>query len=449
MVGFRMAGQAVADAWRRQGGEVVAVDDAPSDADLRIAAERGVELIVAPEAGTLSHLADAADLVVVSPGIPFGHPVYAAAAAAGTEVVSEIEFAWRAVEHRPAGRRAPRLAAVTGTNGKTTVTTLVADALTRSGIDAVPAGNIGVPLVQALTRQPPPDVVVAEVSSFQLEFTQRFHPAVSCWLNLAPDHLDWHPSHTHYRAAKARIWANQTDGDIAVINRDDDEVSEAAAGRPEGVQAVTFSTRQVADWWEDGEILRGPEGPLMRVDALARSLPHDRANALAAAAVASSAGASVDGIGAALGEDAPLPHRVELVATAEGVSWYDDSKATTPSAVVAGVAGFESVVLVAGGRNKGLDLGPLGATAPPVRAVVAIGEAASDVASAFGRVVPVRLATSMPEAVAAAAALSRTGDAVVLSPGCTSFDWYRSYGERGTDFARLVREMLGKERSEC
>lgn len=301
------------------------------------------------------------------------------------------------------------------------------------------------PLVEALTSGL--DVVVAEVSSFQLEYTTRFHPAVSCWLNLAPDHLDWHPTHEHYRAAKAKIWANQTAGDTAVINADDDAVVASAEAIAAGVRIVTFSTSGPADWWEDGEVLRGPDGFVMAVADLPRALPHDRANALAAAATATAAGADEAAVKAALAEDRPLPHRVELVAEAGGVRWYDDSKATTPASVLAAVAGFGAVVLIAGGRNKGIDLSVLAATAPPVRAVIAIGESAGEVAAAFAGVVPVHEASSMAAAVAAAAEVSRPGDAVVLSPGCASFDWYSSYGARGDDFSRLAREQAGKGRS--
>jgi UDP-N-acetylmuramoylalanine--D-glutamate ligase len=443
VVGFRMAGQAAAGAWRARGGAVIAVDDAPSEAISQTANDRGVELIAAPDATTLDRLVDQADLVFLTPGIPIGHPVHAAAARHDKPVMSEIEFAWLLAADRPG---VPAIVAITGTNGKTTVTTLVTDALVRSGRHAEAAGNIGVPLVDVLTAEPAPDVVVAEVSSFQLELTARFHPDVSCWLNLAPDHLDWHPTHEHYRAAKAKIWANQTDGDVAVINADDPQVVASAAAIPAGVQVVTFSTAGPADWWEDGTMLRGPEGPLIDRAELPRALPHDRANALAAAATASAAGAAPEGIRAALAQDRPLPHRVELVAEAHDVRWYDDSKATTPAAVTAAVAGFDSVVLIAGGHNKGLDLSVLAATAPPVRVVVAIGEAAGEVAAAFDGVVPVQVAGSMAAAVATAAEVSRGGDAVILSPGCASFDWYTSYGARGDDFARLVREMVAKGR---
>ena len=174
-----------------------------------------------------------------------------------------------------------------------------------------------------------------------------------------------------------------------------------------------------------------------------RAFVHDRTNALASAIAALAVGATTAGIHDALAKYATLPHRVALVGEAGGVRWYDDSKATNPHAVRAAVAGFESVVLIAGGRNKGLDLSELAATAPPVHAVVAIGEAATEVEAAFATRVPVVIAGSMDEAVAAAAGVAHAGDAVLLSPGCASFDWYTSYAERGDDFARAVQARAG------
>jgi UDP-N-acetylmuramoylalanine--D-glutamate ligase len=183
----------------------------------------------------------------------------------------------------------------------------------------------------------------------------------------------------------------------------------------------------------------GPDGAVLaRVDELPRSLPHDRANALAAAAAAVAAGAAADGCRRALGEFRGLPHRVELVGEAKGVRFYDDSKATTPGAVLAALDGFGSAVLIAGGRNKGLDLSVLRGAAGRLRGVVAIGEAAAEVVASFAGACPVVEATSMAEAVGLAAAMARPGDAVVLSPACASFDWYPSYGARGDDFARCV-----------
>jgi UDP-N-acetylmuramoylalanine--D-glutamate ligase len=338
--------------------------------------------------------------------------------------------------------------AITGTNGKTTVTTLVAAMLRASGRHTVAAGNIGVPMIEAVASGA--EIVVAEVSSFQLQFTATFRPVVSCWLNLAPDHLDWHPSLEHYRDAKARIWANQRRGDTAVVNADDRAVSAAAVHIDDEAEVVSFSIHQGAEFRVDGDHLAGPDGrTLISVAELPRALPHDLANSLAAAAVALSAGASSAGCREGLVSTPLLPHRVSLVGEGGGVRWYDDSKATTPASVLAAVAGFSSVVLVAGGRNKGLDLGALVATVPPVRAVVAIGEAGPELEAVFAGRVPVRPAGTMEAAVQSAAALARSGDAVLLSPGCASFDWYASYAARGEHFASLVTRHLEKVERAC
>jgi UDP-N-acetylmuramoylalanine--D-glutamate ligase len=188
---------------------------------------------------------------------------------------------------------------------------------------------------------------------------------------------------------------------------------------------------------------------LIEVAELPRALPHDLANALAAAAVALSAGATPAGCREGLASSPPLPHRVSFVAERGGVRWYDDSKATTPASVLAAVAGFSSVVLIAGGRNKGLDLGALAATVPPVRAVVAIGESAPELQAVFAGRVTVRSAGTMEAAVRAAASLAQPGDAVLLSPGCASFDWYPSYAARGDHFASIVARHLENVERAC
>jgi UDP-N-acetylmuramoylalanine--D-glutamate ligase len=417
VVGLGITGRAVSRVLREEGYDVAVYDDRPvepGDLDVEV-------LDVLDLAGV--------DVVVPSPGVPAHHRVFSAAFAAGVPVVSEIELAWR---------RAPMpLVAVTGTNGKTTVTTLVADMLNRSGRRAVAAGNIGLPLVDAVERDV--DVVVAEVSSFQLQHSDGFRPSVAVWLNLAEDHLDWHPTMEHYAAAKARIWANQGEGDLALVNADDAVVMAAAASAPARVETFGLGP---ADWRVADGALVGPVGPVVAVAELPRTLPHDLSNSLAAAAAAVAAGAEVDACARALVEFRGLPHRVELVGDAGGVRFFDDSKATTPASVLAAVAGFESVVLVAGGRNKGLDLGVLRSLAPKLRAVVAIGDAASEVEKAFLGVVPVTVATSMDDAVARARQAARGGDVVLLSPGCASYDWYRNYAERGDDFRRAVLEQV-------
>jgi UDP-N-acetylmuramoylalanine--D-glutamate ligase len=398
-----VTGQAVARRLRHDGVDVMAYDDAAGD--------------------VLPDFLDV-DLVVPSPGVPPSHPVYDLARRSGVPVVSEIELAFRSATMP--------LVAVTGTNGKTTVTTMVAAMLVESGMTAVAAGNIGLPLIEAVAQ--PVDVVVAEVSSFQLQYTDSFRPRVAVWLNFAEDHLDWHPSMAEYASAKARVF----NAEVAIANADDPVVMRYA---PDG--AVTFGA--VGEWTVRRGMLLAPGGvELLPVDALPRALPHDVANSLAASAAAVAAGASLDACRAVLRSFAGLPHRVQLVSDAGGVRWYDDSKATTPASVVAALQGFESAVLIAGGRNKGLDLGALRAGADRVKSVVAIGDAAAEVEAAFAGVRRVVRAGSMAEAVDAAGAAAEPGDVVLLSPGCASFDWYSSYAERGDDFARLVKERVDR-----
>lgn len=428
VVGFGVTGQAVARYLADRGEDVIVFDDNLTS-DLAAAGRRLGVRIQPTDASQVA----GASKVVPSPGVPPTHPVFAAATRFGVPIVSEIELAWEAA--------GSPMIAITGTNGKTTVTTWVDAILRASGIRSLAAGNIGLPLIEAVRSDT--EMVVAEVSSFQLQYTTSFRPSVSCWLNLSPDHLDWHPDLTSYADAKSRVWINQAAGDTAIVNIDDSVVADRAKGIPADVSIVSYSTQRAADYTFSGGKLLGPSGePFMDVQDLPRSLPHDISNSLAASATAVAAGATIQACRAALSEATDLPHRVSLVASAGGVSWYDDSKATTPASVLAAVAGFDSVVLIAGGRNKGLDLGVLAAAVPPVRAAVAIGESAAEVASALSAVAPVAIASSMRQAVEEAARLSCPGDAVLLSPGCASFDWYRSYGERGDDFAALVKEML-------
>lgn len=415
-----------------EGVEVVAADDDAGPVPARTAAELGVELVVAPDAASLGRLAVEVDEVVVSPGVPARHPVLALE---DVPIVGEVELAWR--------RARMPIVAVTGTNGKTTVVTLVTAMLCASGRRAVAGGNIGLPLLDAVSGDA--EVVVAEVSSFQLALTSAFRPAVGAWLNFSADHLDWHPSMEHYRAAKARLWANAGPGDVAVANAEDPVVlAESALPAGRGASLVTFGLGAGDVTVRRGELV-GPDGPVLGVAELVRPFPHELSDALCALAAAGAAGADVAGCRQALLEFTGLPHRVQLVGEAYGVRFYDDSKATTPGAVLAALEGFDQAVLIAGGRNKGLDLSVLRRGAGHVRAVVAIGEAADEVAAAFDGLRPVRRASSMADAVAVAAELARSGDAVVLSPACASFDWYSSYAERGDDFARCVAARLASE----
>jgi UDP-N-acetylmuramoylalanine--D-glutamate ligase len=441
VVGLGITGEAVARRLAADGA-VTVVDDNPDSARF---AERkaglealGVTVIGAPTPDRLADLVADADLVVPSPGVPEAHPVYGLAGEAGVPIYSEIELAGVA-----AAARGLPLVAVTGTNGKTTVTTLIAEMFNAGGRRAQAAGNIGRPLLDAVHDEV--DVVVAEVSSFQLRFTATFRPRVAVFLNVAEDHLDWHPSFKDYVAAKARIFANQAGDDLLVFNAADDAVAEAARAAP--ARSVAFTGGGTEAGWHvrDGRLLR-PDGTLlMTVGDLARSGPHDVANALASAAAAADLGVTDDALRSALASFSGLPHRVTPVGQSGGVTFVDDSKATNPHAALAALAGFDSVVLLAGGRNKGLDLGVLRQEAGRIRAVVAIGEAAGEVEACFAGVRPVRRAGSMTEAVRFGAELAEPGDTVLLSPACASFDWYSGYAARGDDFAREVAALCRSE----
>lgn len=436
VLGLGVTGRAVAAALIRRGHGVVLVDDRPGPDLEAWAATEGLDLVVAPDASRLRALVDGVSGLVASPGVPERHAAFALAAEAGVPLVGELDLA-AAWDPRPC-------LAITGTDGKTTVTTLVTAMLRASGVVAVEAGNTDVPLVAAIDDSAP-EVFVVEASSFRLAPLRTFNPRVGTWLNFAPDHQDVHLDLVGYEAAKANLWSRATDRELAVANADDPVVSAHAAGVPRVETFGLGAGAGLPDWHVADGRLRGPHGTaLVRVDELARAFPHDVANALAASATALGGGAHPAGVAEALRAFRGLPHRVALVGEAEGVSWYDDSKATAPHATLAAVSAFPSAVLIAGGRNKGLDLRALAAAAPHVRAVVAIGEAAAEVEAAFHGVRPVVTAASMDDAVASAGELARPGDAVLLSPGCASFDWYRSYGERGDDFVRAVQDRIGQ-----
>lgn len=444
LYGMGITNVAAARAIQQRGLVAIAVDDGDADRLATLAGELGVHWVHAPDADRLAELLREVDAVIPAPGLPERHPVFSAAVAADRPVLSEFDLA-AAWDRRP-------VMAITGTNGKTTVATLVQSMLERSGLRCAAVGNLDTPLVAAID-DPSLDCFVVEASSFRLAHSRWFRPAVATWLNFAEDHLDVHESLEVYRAAKARIFADQGVGDVAVVNGEDPVVSAAA---PRGDDAPTVLRYGLAassngfdnDYHEADGVLVAPDGvEIVASDSLWSRLPHDRSNVLAATATAVSGGATLDGVRSALADFSGLAHRVQFVGERDGVRWYDDSKATAPHATLAAVAGFDSVVLIAGGRNKGLDLSTLAEAGATVRAVVGIGDAGTEVVAAFpGR--PSHVATSMDDAVRAAAALAASGDAVLLSPGCASFDWYSSYSERGDDFTRSVREhVLGEPTS--
>jgi UDP-N-acetylmuramoylalanine--D-glutamate ligase len=443
VIGLAETGIAVARRLHAEGADVVVLEDAPAptaryNARVDELAQLGVELIEQPDDARTRALAAAADLVVPSPLVRPTHSAIAAAQAAGVPVRSEIDLA--------AERASMPIVAVTGTNGKTTVTSMIAAMLEASGRRALAAGNIGRPLLDAIGDDV--DVIVAEVSSFQLAFSPTFRPRVAVLLAVTPDHLDWHGGFDDYAAAKARIAASQRDDDLLVYDADDPRARAIAAHPAARVQGVSVRSDAEECFRVVGDDLVFPDGRVLApIATMKRALGHDRTNALAAAAAALEAGAHVDGIRATLANYETMRHRVELVGEAIGVRWYDDSKATNPDAVLRAVASFDSVVLLAGGRNKGLDLSVLASVSEHLRAVVAFGEAALEVAAAFAGRATVVTVDAMHDAVSAARDLAQPGDVVLLSPACASFDAYESYAARGDDFAAEVRALRATEGS--
>jgi UDP-N-acetylmuramoylalanine--D-glutamate ligase len=322
------------------------------------------------------------------------------------------------------------------------VTSLIEAILLEAGVRAVAAGNIGHLLLDAIDEDA--DVLVAEVSSQQLAFCEVFHPRVAVLLAVAPDHLDWHGDFTHYAAAKAHMFERQRDDDLLVYDADDPVASRLARRAPARHIGVSLAPDAANCFTaRDGALLAPDETELARVSEMHRALPHDVTNALAATAAALEFDVAPDAVQRALASYATLPHRVALVGEASGVRWVDDSKATTPHAALHAVRAFPSVVLLAGGRNKGLDLSVLADEASHIRAVVAFGESAPEIERAFKDVRPVSRAASMHDAVGAAQRLAQPGDVVLLSPACASFDAYDSYAARGDDFAAEVRTLIG------
>jgi UDP-N-acetylmuramoylalanine--D-glutamate ligase len=440
VIGLAETGVAVARLLRSDGVAVTVVEDAPADTDayrdrVETVTAAGAQVVERPEPAQVARLAQASDLVVPSPLVRPAHPAIEAARSGGVPVRSEIDVA--------AERATMPIVAVTGTNGKTTVTSMIAAMLVASDVRAVAAGNIGRPLIAAVTDEV--DVVVAEVSSFQLEFAgEAFRPRVAVLLAVTPDHLDWHGSFDRYAAAKARITRFQSGVDLLVYDADDPTAAAIAASAPARRAGVSSRADAANCFRVVGEELVFPDGaPIARVSVMARRLAFDRTNALSAAAAALDVGAAVPGVVAALRDYATMPHRVALVGKAGGVEWYDDSKATNPDATRRAISSFDSVVLLAGGRNKGLDLRVLAGESERLRGVVAFGEAGTEVAAAFaGTTTPVERVDTMHDAVRVARELARPGDVVLLSPACASFDAYPGYAARGDDFAREVRAQV-------
>ena len=377
--------------------------------------------------------------MIPSPGVRPDHPAIVAAIGAGVPVRSEIDVA---VERLRARALPPRLVAVTGTNGKTTVTTMIAAMCAEAGLRSTAVGNIGRPIIEA--TEDAADVVVAEVSTFQLEFTTAaFVPDIAVLLNVAQDHIDWHDTVANYAAAKARVFEHQGPGDVLVVNRDDAVAWGLARSARARVVPYTRGAPQPGGYGVVDGMLVGPQGAL--APAPAAGAAHDVDNALAAAAASLCATADVPAVARTLATWTGLPHRVQVVRDVDGVRYVDDSKATNGHAAASALEGFEHVVLIAGGRDRSRDLGLLQKFAPRLRAVVAIGEATDTVVALFDGRVPVGTRDIDARRRPLGGARAKAGDTVLLSPGCASLDWYENYAARGDDFAHEV-EILANER---
>jgi UDP-N-acetylmuramoylalanine--D-glutamate ligase len=445
VAGAGASGAAAARALLAAGAEVTVADRVAGEGTDALAAA-GARIALgpaAPPAGT--------ELVVTSPGWRPDAPLLAAAAAAGVEVIGEVELAWRL-----RGPGAAPWLALTGTNGKTTTVRMLASMLDAAGLRAVATGNVGLPVVDAVLADPPYQVLAVELSSFQLHWSPSPRPAAAAVLNLAPDHLDWHGTFAGYAADKARIYAGDP---IAVYNADDPAVARLAAGcrRRVGFTLAEPAAGQLGG--RDGLLLdrafgadgSAGEGAAVELAAVADVRPpgrHNVANALAAAALARAYGIAPAAVRAGLRGFVPDRHRNAPVAAVAGVSYVDDSKATNPHAAAASLGGYERVVWVAGGLLKGAPVDDLlAAVHSRLAGAVLLGADRDAIRAAIGRHAPglpvVEVSRTdheaMAEAVRAAAGLARPGDTVLLAPAAASMDMFTDYAARGDAFAAAVR----------
>jgi UDP-N-acetylmuramoylalanine--D-glutamate ligase len=446
VLGLARSGQAAARLALARGCAVFASDASDHDAVRAVAAElrrHGAEV----ETGghTAARLAGC-DLLVVSPGIPPDAHILQDPALQDVPWTSELEFAWRHL--------AAQVIAVTGTNGKTTVTSWTAHLLAESGVSAVAAGNIGLPLSEVALRDPPPQWVVAEASSYQLGRVETFAPRIGVVTNLAPDHLDRYPDVARYYGDKAHLFDNAVLDSVWVLNGEDPAVVELAGDAPG--RRFLFRTvsrpgpREEGGWVDDEDrlVLRvaGKDEVLVRKNEVRLLGGHNCANALAAALAAYAVTGDVVALRPGLRSFPPLPHRLEPLGTVNGVLWVNDSKATNVASARVAVENVgRTSILLLGGRHKGESYRALADVLPGrVKGVVAYGEAADRIAAELGDVVSVeRVVGPFRSVVARAAALAEPGDAVLLAPACASFDMFRDYEDRGRQFAELVHELAG------
>jgi len=372
----------------------------------------------------------------VAPGVPPDVPPLAAARGAGLEIYAEVDIGFLALNRT-------RCVGITGTNGKTTTTSLIAHALAAAGLRAETAGNIGRPLCDVALAADPPDWLALELSSFQLHDAPHLRPAIGVLTNLAPNHLDRYRSLEEYYGDKGRLFRNADAGSVWISNADDPAVLEMVAGVA-GTQ-LRFSIARPADGWFDrdgGRLMLG-DRPLMPRADLPLLGDHNVANALAAALAAVRAGADPDRVAAGLRSFRAIPHRVEPVREVDGVLWINDSKSTNITSTEVAIAALDRpFVLLLGGRHKGE---PYTRLAEPLggrcRAVVAYGEAGPQIVRDLGDRFPIVAGGDFADVLAAARRLARPGDAVLLSPACSSYDMFKNYEERGAQFRAAVEAM--------
>jgi len=447
VLGLARSGAAAAQLLKRKGAHVVVNDAKPLEELGEIAREcsrLGIEVIGGGHPEGIVH--SGLHLVVKNPGIPYTAAPVRAALALGIPVLTEVEIAsWYA--------EAP-IIGITGSNGKTTTTTLLGKMLDASGLRPVVAGNIGRALTDVVEEMTPGQWLVAELSSFQLMGTREFRPKIGALLNLYPAHLDYHGTMEGYRDAKFRLFANQREDDVAVLNWDQEEVR--AAAKETRARIVPFSLTQGLEegiYVKDGNIcarLHGQEQQILPVRDVAMKGEHNVENVLAAAAMALCAGASSDAIADVARTFRGVEHRNEYVATVGGVDFYNNSKATNSEAAMRGIRSFEgNVVLIAGGLDRGADFLELAPVfKAKVKHLIALGQAADvllRVAEQAGisaeKVKTTEKTAAMEEAVRKAAAASASGDVVLLSPACASWDMFTTFEERGDMFKKAVHTL--------
>ena len=443
VVGLGKSGLAAALFLRRRGAHVTVSDARSAEAlakDIPALLDEGI-MVETGGHGLLTFRRQ--DLIVVSPGVPLNTPELAQVKSFGLPVIGELELAARFLKGSTL--------AITGSNGKTTTTALVGEILEKAGIPTLVGGNIGVPVVALIDQSTDETWSVLEVSSFQLESTQRFHPSIAVILNITPDHLDRHGSFENYALAKERIFAAQDEHDFLVLNADNARAAQAAARSVAKVYffSVEHSVLQGA-WVEDGFLVYRaskdqPVEKIMPVSGVPLKGAHNVENVLAAVCASRLAGVTAEQIRSGVESFRAVEHRLEYVATINGVEFYNDSKATNVDATAKAVAAFSSGIhLILGGKDKNSDytqLAPLLRTR--VHAIYTIGYAAAKIESELRGVVSILSCETLDNAVSAAASAARPGEVVLLAPACSSFDQFENYEQRGKVFKQLVNERRG------